>query len=267
MGVVLGLVGVLAESRPLATAGMPAGVAVGVWLHFSWLRSRQGGLMRRREDGAAALEFALLAPVLFMLLFGIIVFGFLLAQDLALGNSARPARYRRGQQQQRHLRRRRDGGPELGKALGGAPRAWRDGQAWLQLARCHGHRRVRYVHQQAVHGLTAHRQHCDVTLAFDANVTVVPMPGIGSTKHLTGEGVFRCESPDEPPSGERGAVALVVAFCLLGLCICAALVTDLGIAYVKSARLRPPPTWRCSRRARCSPGSRETAPASWAIQP
>jgi hypothetical protein len=43
MGVVLGLVGVLAESRPLATAGMPAGVAVGVWLHFGWLRRAKAG--------------------------------------------------------------------------------------------------------------------------------------------------------------------------------------------------------------------------------
>ena len=35
------------------------------------------GLRRRREDGAAALEFGLVAPVIFMLIFGIIQYGYL----------------------------------------------------------------------------------------------------------------------------------------------------------------------------------------------
>lgn len=35
------------------------------------------GLRRRREDGAAALEFGLVAPVVFMLIFGIIQYGYL----------------------------------------------------------------------------------------------------------------------------------------------------------------------------------------------
>jgi Flp pilus assembly protein TadG len=42
-----------------------------------------------REDGAAAVEFGLIAPILFLLLFGIISFGILFAQQLSLGNSAR----------------------------------------------------------------------------------------------------------------------------------------------------------------------------------
>ena len=54
----------------------------------------EGGLMRKRrknEGGAAALEFALVMPLLFLLLFGIIAFGVVFAQNLALSNAAREA--------------------------------------------------------------------------------------------------------------------------------------------------------------------------------
>jgi Flp pilus assembly protein TadG len=46
---------------------------------------------RRRHDekGATAVEFALLAPLFFMLLFGIISFGLVFAQQLGLSNGAR----------------------------------------------------------------------------------------------------------------------------------------------------------------------------------
>ncbi|MBY5162906.1 TadE/TadG family type IV pilus assembly protein [Salsipaludibacter albus] len=43
------------------------------------------------QDGASAVEFAIIAPVLFMLIFGIIQFGIFFAQDLALSNGARQA--------------------------------------------------------------------------------------------------------------------------------------------------------------------------------
>lgn len=43
------------------------------------------------EDGAAAVEFAIIAPLLFLLIFGIIQFGIFFAQDLALSNAARQA--------------------------------------------------------------------------------------------------------------------------------------------------------------------------------
>jgi|GEM_PF-5787325 len=43
MGVVLGGLGMLAGSRSLATAGTLGGVAVGDWLHFSWLRRAKAG--------------------------------------------------------------------------------------------------------------------------------------------------------------------------------------------------------------------------------
>ena len=43
----------------------------------------------RRDDGAAAVEFALVAPLLIMLVFGIIEFGISFAQQLSLSNGAR----------------------------------------------------------------------------------------------------------------------------------------------------------------------------------
>ncbi len=48
-----------------------------------------GLVMAKR--GAAAVEFALVVPLLIMMMFGIIGFGILLAQTLALGNAAREA--------------------------------------------------------------------------------------------------------------------------------------------------------------------------------
>jgi Flp pilus assembly protein TadG len=49
--------------------------------------------MKRRKDeqGAAAIEFALVMPILFLVVFGIIAYGVWFAQDLALSNSARQA--------------------------------------------------------------------------------------------------------------------------------------------------------------------------------
>lgn len=47
---------------------------------------------RRRDDrGAAAVEFALVVPILLVIVFGIIAYGFVFAQSLSLSNSARQA--------------------------------------------------------------------------------------------------------------------------------------------------------------------------------
>lgn len=49
---------------------------------------------RENEEGAAAVEFGLIAPILILLVFGIMSFGILFAQTLSLNNAARQgARY------------------------------------------------------------------------------------------------------------------------------------------------------------------------------
>lgn len=48
-------------------------------------RRRRG----RDERGAAALEFGLIAPVLVLLVFGVIEFGFMINRDMIVGNASR----------------------------------------------------------------------------------------------------------------------------------------------------------------------------------
>jgi Flp pilus assembly protein TadG len=48
-----------------------------------------GSRSRDDDEGAAAVEFALVVPVLLLVVFGIITFGIIFAQQLALGNAAR----------------------------------------------------------------------------------------------------------------------------------------------------------------------------------
>lgn len=50
---------------------------------------RKKRLLRGMEQGAAAIEFGLIAPLLILLVFGIMSFGILFAQSLALDNAAR----------------------------------------------------------------------------------------------------------------------------------------------------------------------------------
>jgi Flp pilus assembly protein TadG len=46
---------------------------------------------RRTENGAAAVEFALVLPILLLIVFGILAYGAVFAQSLSLSNSARQA--------------------------------------------------------------------------------------------------------------------------------------------------------------------------------
>lgn len=53
-------------------------------VQLSWLRQRWS-----RQDGAAAVEMALVLPVLVLLAYGVIEFGIIFSQDLGMGNGAR----------------------------------------------------------------------------------------------------------------------------------------------------------------------------------
>ena len=54
-------------------------------------KSSTSGGRRRSETGASAVEFALVVPILIILVFGVISFGMIFGQQLALGNAAREA--------------------------------------------------------------------------------------------------------------------------------------------------------------------------------
>jgi Flp pilus assembly protein TadG len=55
------------------------------------MAARQKTLRTREERGAEAVEFALVMPVLMLVVFGIITYGMVFAQSLSLSNAARQA--------------------------------------------------------------------------------------------------------------------------------------------------------------------------------
>lgn len=144
--------------------------------------------MRRREQGASAVEFALVMPILFLLLFGIIAFGFLFAQNLALSNSARQAaRF----------------GVVNNRTCADLVAEAQNSSAPLVTLPASGvvvRRGATSAAATSVCGVSttkpcvgsAATDNVYVTLTFTANV-MAPVPFLGSTRSLKGEGVFRCE--------------------------------------------------------------------------
>jgi len=137
----------------------------------------------REEHGAAAVEFALVVPILVVLLFGIVNIGVVLAQQLSLSNSARQAaRFAvvdvegracdEIQQEARNAAETIGMEPEdptyvLSGATGPCERPCADSTSTTDLT---------------------------VTLTYRSDFVVpMPIPGFPSGVDIDGEGVFRCE--------------------------------------------------------------------------
>ncbi|WP_366916425.1 TadE/TadG family type IV pilus assembly protein [uncultured Nocardioides sp.] len=145
---------------------------------------------RRTERGAAAVEFALVLPLLMAVLVGIINFGFLFAQDLALSNAARQAaRF----------------GVIAGRTCDAVKTEGVGAASGLITDLATSHVAVDLVTPapstttaclgtaEACKGAPI-GSNVEVTMTYPARVMIPNfIPGLGSTRTLTGKGVFRCE--------------------------------------------------------------------------
>jgi Flp pilus assembly protein TadG len=136
---------------------------------------------RRGERGAAAVEFALVVPFLILIMLGIVNFGAVIAQQLALSNAARQAaRYAvtDGPDCSRIESEARDAvatvgmpktAPTFTMTGGGCPKP------------CTG-------------SATRADQNVTVTMKYNSSYIVpFPIPGFPSSVNLEGKGQFRCE--------------------------------------------------------------------------
>ncbi|WP_224279551.1 TadE/TadG family type IV pilus assembly protein [Nocardioides lacusdianchii] len=145
------------------------------------------GKITRGERGASAVEFALVMPILLLMLVGIINFGLLFGQNLALSNAARQAaRYAVVQGNSCDAVK--------GQAVSAASPLVSMTTANVTVSRpglasCSG--ATTEACKSSNVNLT---DNVTVTLTYTAQVPVGSfVPGLGSTKVLTGKGVFRCE--------------------------------------------------------------------------
>jgi Flp pilus assembly protein TadG len=134
---------------------------------------------RRDDRGAAALEFALVFPIFALILFGLVSFGLLFAQDLAISNAARQAARFGAVPGQ-------DCDAMKTEAINAAaPLVTLDATDIIIGPGC-GSSTGEPCRETAV------GSNVDVTITFTADV-LLPVPGLGSTQELDGKGVFRCE--------------------------------------------------------------------------
>jgi Flp pilus assembly protein TadG len=141
---------------------------------------------RRHERGAAAVEFALVMPILLLIVFGIIDFGYLYGQKLALNNAARQsARYAAVENRTCNdvTQQAVDASaptitlPASNVTIKRTSLATPCGTPTTDLP-CKG---------------SADQDNVSVTLTYDAPVLVPVVPGLGTHKVLAATGVFRCE--------------------------------------------------------------------------
>ena len=186
---------------------------------------------RRGQEGAAAVEFALVMPLLMLIVFGIIVYGMVFAQSLSLSNAARQAA-RAGVIQ----------GTTCTQIATLAQDAARHrGHEWLCCLGLDQTRRDRGS-ATATCSSTPSAQPCStqpvgtniyVTLTYapSAIVPLVPVPS-----QLRGKGVYRCEFSVRKRD-ERGAVALLVGVLSVALLGIGAFSVDFGLAYATKRQL------------------------------
>ena len=142
-------------------------------------------LRRRTDHGAAAVEFALVVPMLLMILFAIITFGFLFAQKLAIENTARQAA-RYGAVENRTcadvVAEATFAGQPLVDLATGTITVTR-GPAGSPGSPCSG---------EPCKG-SGDMDNVTVTITYPGKVLIPVFPGMGNTLTLTAEAVFRCE--------------------------------------------------------------------------
>ena len=154
--------------------------------------TRAGRHGRRRDDesGAAAVEFALVLPVFVMVVFGIIAFGIVFAQQLALGNSARQAsRYGvvSGRTCSDIISEAKSSAGTIGMAGSDVAVTVKVGSTVASASnKCGGAGTV-----QPCTGSTT-GQNVYVTTAYTSNL-IIPLAVIDPSFDLDGTGAFRCE--------------------------------------------------------------------------
>jgi Flp pilus assembly protein TadG len=142
---------------------------------------------RRTEDGAVAVEFALvLVFVLLPLVFGIIDFGYLFAQNLALNNASRQAaRYAA-------VETRTCADVEAEAVSSTAPLVELTADdVTIERTSLSNPCAVPATDQPCKGSID--KDNVTVTLTYEATILIPVVPGLGNTKTLHGTGVFRCE--------------------------------------------------------------------------
>jgi Flp pilus assembly protein TadG len=138
---------------------------------------------RREERGAAAVEFALVVPILLVLFFGIVNVGIVLTQQLSLSNSARQAaRFAVVDVEGRTCGQIESEARNAAETIGMAP----DDPTYA-LTGATG------TCERPCAGSTGSTD-LTVTLTYRSEFVVpLPIPGVPSGVDIDGEGVFRCE--------------------------------------------------------------------------
>jgi len=143
-------------------------------------------LPKRSERGAAAVEFALVLPILLIIVFGVIDFGFLFGQKLALNNAARQAaRYAA-------VENRTCADVKTEAVNASAPTIVLPSSNVAIKRTSLANPCSTPATDQPCKG-SVDQDNVTVTLTFDAPVLVPIIPGLGNHKVLNATGVFRCE--------------------------------------------------------------------------